>query len=174
MNFICTPCNQSFPSLEALEAHEKAGHATKGESLANNQINPEFAETLKMIEEAEKKKREAIASGADPKQLAPDGTVLKMPEPPKPKPIQLTYKFIGNCDCGAEPKTLVISKQVGLTVIAYCLKDDKQLLALEVPHLPQPELPKTEKPRVETPKVEVPVANEQAKVDNKKVGQKNG
>ncbi len=125
MTTICVQCNQSFPTLEKLEDHEKSGHTIKGTPLTNNPIDPQFAATLKDIQEAEKAKKVT-------KNIAPDGTELKLPEP---KPIQLTYKFIGVDSCGHEVVTLEMDINNRHFVTAFCLQENKQIESREVANL---------------------------------------
>lgn len=120
-SFICTADNQSFTSLEALEEHEKSGHTIKGTSTTTP-MDPQFAETLRQIQEAEKTKKNQVP--------VPMRTDLPTPTI---KPVQLTYKFTGNCDkCSKEPSTLMIETPDGLYATAFCVSDNIQLKSIKV------------------------------------------
>lgn len=124
--FICPQDNQSFPSPQALKDHKDSGHRTKGEPIQQD-VNPAFLQTLKEIEEDQKKKSENAN-----KNLAPDGTELKLPEL---KPLELVYKWEGNCPkCRGVVETIMIDTEAGYFAICFCLKD-KQIKSMKVAKL---------------------------------------
>lgn len=129
VQIICPQDNMSFPSLEALKEHKNSGHATKGESVTNQELDPEFAKTLQEIKKAEEAK-------ANAKNLAPDGTELKMPEPKPLIPISLTYFYKGDCPKDRIPvSTLEVSVGEKHFAIAVCLSCKEQLASKEVAKL---------------------------------------
>jgi hypothetical protein len=89
----------------------------------------EFEKTLVQIEADKKKKLEDTAKLAQ----------IQEATKPKPQPLQLTYKFIGNCDCGAEATTLIVDNPAHMSqfAIAFCIKENKQLRSIDVPPLTQ-------------------------------------
>src|SRR3990167_1212531 len=89
----------------------------------------EFEKTLAEIEEDKKKREEQT------KELLAAQEKAK----PQPKPLQLTYKWIGNCECGEEPKTIMVDTEGGYYATAFCLKEEKQLKSFKVDKLPIPE-----------------------------------
>jgi len=124
-NFLCTTDNQSFPSLEALEAHERSGHQIPGTPTKNVEINPEFAETLQRIKEAEKAK-----------QLAPtEKQIIEHPKAPEIKPLKLEYTFTGTDQAGHPVTTLEIDINDTHFVIAYCEVEKTQILSWQVANL---------------------------------------
>lgn len=125
-NFICAADDQSFDSLEKLEEHEKSGHVIKGINTKNQEINPELAETLKQIREAEKAK-EAVAN-----KQAPEGTELKLPDP---TPLKLEYNFTGTDPAGHPVTTLEIEINESHFVIGYCNTERKQIVSHQVRNL---------------------------------------
>lgn len=128
--FICPQDNQSFPTHEALKEHKLSGHVTRGETTTNQEMNPEFLETLKAMKEAEQAKANTA------KNLAPDGTELKLPTPKPLAPIRLTYLYEGDCPNDRTPiSTLELDIKETHFVIAVCLTCKDQLASREAPKL---------------------------------------
>ena len=121
-NFICTADDMSFTSLEALEAHEKSGHSIKGVSTKNQEINPELAETLRQIQEAEKAKQAVPKLSVDLVQP----TII---------PLKLEYIFTGVDQAGHLLKTLEIDINNLHFVIGYCDTEKKQIVSWQVENL---------------------------------------
>lgn len=150
MKFQCMTCvDLNFPSLEALEEHERAGHPQP--------IKPDeqFNKTLAEIEEDKKKKAieqaqlNKLREGFKPAPAA----ILKK------QPLQLKYQFIGQDDEGHEVKTLVMDNEAGYFVSAYCLVCDKQIESIKVAKLPEARVLSTEQATAPT--------NDTKKTDNK-------
>lgn len=87
-------------------------------------MDPTFAQTLAEIEASKKKKEEDAVKLAE----------LAEKSKPKAQPLRLEYKFTGNCECGAEATTLIIENPIltsstipSVTVVAFCVKENKQL-----------------------------------------------
>lgn len=141
MKIICISCDQYFPTPEALLAHEQSGHTLAGTIMNSNPapiMNKDFDATLQQIAEDKKRKEEEI------KRLQ-EVHEKKSQEPEKPKvvkPLELTYKFIGNCDCGSEPKTIMVDVGEGYYATAYCIPEDKQLQSIKVEKLEKIPVPK--------------------------------
>lgn len=123
--FICVNDNYSFPSLEALEAHEKSGHQIKGTPTKTQPANSEFEETLRQIEEDKKKKAAE----------APVPPVLVVPQA-SPRKIELTYQYVGICTTDKIPVTTVELDVAGKHfVTAICIVCKNQLDSQEVANL---------------------------------------
>ena len=117
---LCIPCNQEFPSEASFQEHKKSGHKTKGVSLVAPQgtPTPEFLEQVQRIEG----KKEPV-----------DNTNLKMPDP---KPISLTYVFVGECpSCHGPVTTLEVDVEKEHVCICYCNNEKKQLESRKVEKL---------------------------------------
>lgn len=80
-------------------------------------MDPTFAQTLAEIEASKKKREEDAVKLAE----------LTEKSKPKAQPLRLEYKFTGNCECGAEATTLLIMNHTDITVVAFCVKENRQL-----------------------------------------------
>lgn len=145
-SFLCPADDQSFPSLEKLEEHEKSGHAIKGISTKNQEVTPEFAETLRQMQEDMKSKQLAASANIPASFVGIPGT-----------PLRLEYTFTGVDIAGHPVKTLEIDVNETHFTIAYCEVEKKQVLSWQVTDLTplnQDYLKTIPKPEPEEPKVE--------------------
>lgn len=133
---ICQQCNTVFSSEEDFETHKQSGHQTPGTPidvpppvLAPGTTPEEFAAQVARIEA---KKRQ-------PSTLIPMPTTA----PATPQEVKLTYKYVGTCPtCNELVKTLEMDLNSKHFVVAFCVKEDKQLESREVIKLYKEEVAK--------------------------------
>ena len=58
-----------------------------------------------------------------------------MPPTTKPEKIKLTYKYVGNCKCGAEVETLSVDLEKKHVILAFCNSCKKQIRSRPVTKL---------------------------------------
>lgn len=104
--------------------HMKVVHQNKPQSSEIKPLDPnaEIEQTLKEIADFEKQKK----SQEKPKSLPP---------PAEKMPLELTYKYVGNCENGHGVDTLENDLDNRHFVVAYCLQCHKQLQSREVVNL---------------------------------------
>lgn len=143
---MCMECNMEFPSIEAYIAHKNSGHTIPGikidavsppktdpaippnvppEAIADNDfiqkveaIKQREAEKFKLSQHKEEMQKEAARIQANT---------------PKPKKVELTYLYIGDCpDDGSHVMTLEVDIGIKHFAIAVCNSCKKQLDSKEV------------------------------------------
>ena len=121
---LCISCGMEFPSEEAFQAHKDGGHKTKGDIVSPvtaSLPNQDFIDAVNRIEKKDTPSKEDQQKD------------LKMPEP---KPISLTYLYVGECPtCRGPVTTLEIDIEKIHMCICYCNNCKKQLESRKVEKL---------------------------------------
>jgi hypothetical protein len=112
---ICIQCDLEFPTVKELDKHIKSGHKIKPS---------DWKPPIKRItlDDIEKKKEKSVEK--------------KVIKEEKPKPIELTYKYIGQCpECRGEVDTIMMEVGKSTRAIAYCVNCRKKLSEKKVKSL---------------------------------------
>lgn len=133
MGMMCITCSLDFPTDADFLVHKKSGHTdmTKGTPLdgpsavvVGPDIKPteEFAAQVARIE----------AKANEPPPAPPKPNFPERPILPDPKPITLTYNYIGECPTCRNPvSTLELDVAKVHCVVAFCARCNKQLASRE-------------------------------------------
>lgn len=157
----CFACDQSLPEKEYVKHMETIhGGARQQDAIAQKKLieqntpvdlppgvkpedlpDPDFMATMAEIQKAEQEAKIKPVS-PPPLDTKPQKPVVGHPgasqTPSTPERIELTYKYIGNCENGHSVSTLEMDVDGKHFVVAFCLQENKQLESREVVNLHEP------------------------------------
>lgn len=124
---ICVPCSMEFPDDAIFLVHKKSGHIDKSKGLPivgpGVEPNPEFVEAVNRIE-------------ARKDEPPPVSTHPERPKLPDPRPITLTYNYLGDCPVDRSPPTTIeLDIEDKHFAVAICPNCKKQLASQQVEKL---------------------------------------
>ena len=123
MAVLCMACSTGddtveFASVTELVAHEKGGHA----NLPKKELPPSPPVTPSATEiKAMEGKGQTVVPATGQTQLIPEN-------PPPIKPLELEYRWTGQCKaCNSEPRTILITLEDKQVCVAFCVNCNKEL-----------------------------------------------